>query len=292
MKKMFTFLAGAFLLLFLFVLTGCFSLGFPEAVGENRYHSSEGTDATINLVPISNKSYEEAYDSPLRGEPPRQLWFDGFGEIAELYRILEKSDEMISQYLDANNLSMNGLWNKADVEGLFSTLSKVRLPTLGAVSPFIIIYPDYNLMHFWFEHDNGARYNFAVSLEPDTAADRVDSLLFENRISSEISDLVQAERSRLVYNQTDGTLTLDNVNLLANTITYYSVVASERAIVQGTQIFAMNVNGTFITLRVDDANTADNAIYGLATFEFCSLNNILINSGLLSEMQFGTSETE
>jgi len=261
MKRMCVLLSVSFLLTILFGITGC--------------SSSSATDVADADERILSQSIDEAVDiAPSPGEPPRQLFFEGFGAIAELYAVMEKSDDSIEDYLDYHNFSMNGLTNREDIERLLATLSTIYLPVLADITPRIIVYPEQNRMSIWYDHSNGAGYNFRVSMEPGSASDRISSLHSEGRISEEISELLRDESTQSGDTQIDNSITADKLKSLdINAI--YGIIASENIRNMNIREFAMDVSGTFIILRVVDAISLSDAIDGLITFEFCSFDDVI-----------------
>ena len=173
-------------------------------------------------------------------EPPRQLFFDGYEAIVELFTVLEKDDKYIEEYLTNHNFDMNGLTARGDIQALLTTLSGINVPVIeNGSNPKIVIYPDSSLMTVWHESDSGVKYDFSISTEPDSAPQRIGALKEKGQLSKEIS---------------------------AENFEVYSVI--NNADKSSAIVFAADIDGTFMLVRVFKAGDTTTALNGLMTFEY------------------------
>ena len=113
-------------------------------VPANENPGSEGTESSEN---------ESA-------EPPEILDLDSFEKIAELKNMLEKEDNVVADYLDGNNYSMNGLASKSDIAALFDHVGELNMfhmdPSSGYHVTSILYYPERDYDYFMSVYSNGS----------------------------------------------------------------------------------------------------------------------------------------
>lgn len=93
-------------------------------------------------------------------EPPEILNLDSFEKIAELKSMLEEEDNVVIDYLDSNNYSMNGLASKSDIAALFNHVGDLNMfhmdPSSGYNLTSILYYPELDYDYFMSIYANGS----------------------------------------------------------------------------------------------------------------------------------------
>ena len=93
-------------------------------------------------------------------EPPEILNLASFEKIAELKSMLEEEDDVVIDYLDSNNYSMNGLASKSDIAAFFDHVSDLTMfhmdPSSGYNLTSILYYPELDYDFFMSIYSNGS----------------------------------------------------------------------------------------------------------------------------------------
>lgn len=216
---------------------------FAESVSTEK--TVESPNTALANVPLKS-DIQQPDEPPQPSDPPLQLFFDSYDSILELYSVLEKSDKEIEEYLTSRNFDMNGLRTKSDIKELLTTLSELNFPLIEDFdSQSIIIYPDSNIMSIWYKLNNGIGYDFRLTTDPDSAQEKLDAL-----------------------KSSDQLLSRDNPGKLDD-ITVYSVPTERVKSDSKLQIYEMNAKGTYILVRIFDANNLRaSAFDNLMGFEY------------------------
>lgn len=215
---------------------------FAESVSTEK--TVESTNTALANVPLKS-DIQQPDEPPQPSDPPLQLFFDSYDSILELYSVLEKSDNEIEKYLASRNFHMNGLRTKSDIKELLTMLSELNLPLIEDFdSQNIIIYPESDIMSVWYRYDNGVSYNFRLTTDPDSAQEKLDALKSSDQLSRNTPEKI------------DG-------------VTVYSVPTEQVKNESKFQSYEMNAKGTYILVRVFDANNLRaSAVDNLMGFEY------------------------
>lgn len=215
---------------------------FSESVSTEK--TVESTNTALANVPLKS-DIQQPDEPPQPSDPPLQLFFDSYDSISELYSVLEKSDNEIEKYLASRNFHMNGLRTKSDIKELLTILSKLNLPLIEDFdSHNIIIYPESDIMSVWYRFDNGVGYNFRLTTDPDSAQEKLDALNSSDQLSRNTPEKI------------DG-------------VTVYNVPIEQVKNESKFQSYEMNAKGTYILVRVFDANNSKSSVIdNLMGFEY------------------------
>lgn len=215
---------------------------FAESVSTEK--TAESPNTALKNVPLKS-DIQQPDEPPQPSDPPLQLFFDSYDSILELYSVLEESDKEIEEYLTSRNFDMNGLRTKSDIKELLATLSELNLPLIEDFdSQNIIIYPESDIMSVWYRYDNGVSYNFRLTTDPDSAQEKLDALKSSDQLSRNTPEKI------------DG-------------VTVYSVPTEQVKNESKFQSYEMNAKGTYILVRVFDANNLRaSAVDNLMGFEY------------------------
>lgn len=92
-------------------------------------------------------------------EPPLILNFESFEKLAELKGMLEEEEDIVAEYLDSNNYSMNGLSSKSDIAAFFDHVGDLNMfhmaPSSGYNATYIVYYPECDYDYFMSIYSNG-----------------------------------------------------------------------------------------------------------------------------------------
>lgn len=118
------------------------------------YLGKEDIDLTDENSPVKDNSENEGV------EPPEILNLASFEKIAELKSMLEEEDDVVIDYLDSNNYSMNGLTSKSDIAAFFDHVGDVTMfhmdPSSGYNLTSILYYPELDYDFFMSIYSNGS----------------------------------------------------------------------------------------------------------------------------------------
>lgn len=118
------------------------------------YLGKEDIDLTDESGPVKENPENEGV------EPPEILNLDSFEKIAELKGMLEEEDDVVIDYLDSNNYSMNGLASKIDIAAFFDHVSDLTMfhmdPSSGYNLTSILYYPELDYDFFMSIYSNGS----------------------------------------------------------------------------------------------------------------------------------------
>jgi len=91
-------------------------------------------DETAMTIHLEHKIKSPKKESPAKEnpgsegvEPPDILNLDSFEKIAKLKGMLEEEDDVVIDYLDSNNYSMNGLASKIDIAAFFDHVGDLNM---------------------------------------------------------------------------------------------------------------------------------------------------------------------
>lgn len=132
-------IAGIMMLSMFFCFAGC-----------SRDNRTDEIVPTATNIPMNEISGSETVDPPENEavEPPYILNLESFEKIAELKSMLEEDEDTVTDYLDNNNYSMNGLSAKEDITELFNHVGDLNMFHMDASSGYrvagILYYPEYN----------------------------------------------------------------------------------------------------------------------------------------------------
>ena len=118
------------------------------------YLGKEDIELTDENSPVKENPENEGV------EPPEILNLDSFEKIAELKSMLEEEDDVVIDYLDSNNYSMNGLTSKSDIAAFFDHVGDLTMfhvdPSSGYNLTSILYYPEHDYDYFMSIYSNGS----------------------------------------------------------------------------------------------------------------------------------------
>jgi len=212
-----------------------------------------GCSNTIVDAPTQDTSTQDELGD--QGEPKQIIFDSGYEEIKDFMTILEKDDKEVEEYLVKHRYSWFDLETRKDVEAFFEMLSGTYFPVIEKASiEFIIIFPDWDDIAIRYNLIDGSTYNFRISTKPDTAEERIQQIRSEDesRLSENINK--SAEDDIKIY--------------------YYT---KDRNSEDRAEIFAMDVRGVDVGVRVFDAPDLATMTEVLQEVKFERLDDILKN---------------
>lgn len=119
-------------------------------------------------APVSGETYAME-QTGAAAEPPEILAFSNLEALASFFNSVSLSEKAFAAYVSENDLDMNGISTKQDVEDMKARLEGVPFPTVAdAEAANIEIYPSYGQFHVQYLTESGEFCGFTVQYQERT----------------------------------------------------------------------------------------------------------------------------